>query len=367
MPGLFFLASELGPSGVARTLARIATALASRYRVAVGVLGSCGPPFADELVRAGVVPVPLPVRGPFDLGGLVRARRQVRAFGPDVLHAVGPAAVRLASFLAHPEAARRTPRPVIASAADDLGGGWKGWWGRPMLRGADVVIATGQAEAERYRHLGVPVERVEVIPPGVSSAVSPPDPLEFRKALEIPSHARLVMAAGGFDAAEGLRSAVWAFDVVRYIVPDAYLVLIGDGPERGRTERFARGLAFDDFRVRFAGPRSDVPDLLALAEVAWVTHCRGGVNLALEAMAAGRPIVAFRTPDLAEVIEDGVTGRLVPPGERVELAAVTAELLADPALAGRLGAAGQVQTAGRHSVAEMIDRYVRLYERTVGG
>jgi glycosyltransferase involved in cell wall biosynthesis len=236
-----------------------------------------------------------------------------------------------------------------------------------MLRGTDVVIATGQAEAERYRHLGVPVERVEVIPPGVSSATSPPDPLEFRKTLDIPSDARLIMAAGGFDAAAGLRSAAWAFDVVKYVAPDAHLVLFGDGPERNRTERFARGLAIDDYRVRFAGTRPDVAALFALAEVVWVTHCRGGVNLALEAMAAGRPVVAFRTPDLAEVIEDGVTGRLVPPEDRVELAATTAELLADPALAGRLGAAGQARTAGRHSVAEMIDRYARLYERTVDG
>lgn len=367
MPGIFFLASDLGTNGAAKALAPVVPALADRYRVAVGVLGKLGGPFDAALVEAGFPPVPLPVRGLFDVGGLREARKWVRAFGPHVLHTIGPAATRLAPLLTRTGAANWKTCPIIASAADDPGGGLRAWWTGKILRGADLVVATTRAEATRYGQLGVAVERIEVIPPGVLPAPPTPDPVAFRKALDIPAGGRLVIAAGGFDPAAGLRSAVWAFDVTRYTAPDVCLVLVGDGPERGRTEQFARGLAYDDYRVRFAGVRSDVSALLGSAEVVWVTHTRGGINLALEAMAAGRPVVAANTPDLAEVIEDGVTGRLVPPEDRIELAAVTRELLADPVLAGRLGAAARARVAERHAVSEMIGRYALLYERMAGG
>jgi glycosyltransferase involved in cell wall biosynthesis len=367
MPGIFFLASDLGPSGAAKALALVVPALADRYRVAVGVLGKPGGPFDAALVEAGFSPVPLPIRGLLDAGGLREARKWVRAFGPHALHAIGPTATRLAPLMTRTGAANGKPRPIIVSAADDPGGGLRGWWTHKILRGVARVVAATHAEAIRYGQLGVPAERVEVIPPGVPPAPPAPDPVAFRKALDIPNGARLVMAAGGFDATSGLRSAAWAFDVLKYPVPDVYLVLVGDGPERIRTERFARSLALDDYRVRFAGVRSDVPALLGLAEVVWVTHARGGINFALEAMAAGKPVVAADTPDLAEVIEDGVTGRLVPPEDRIRLAAMTSELLADPVLAGQFGAAGRARAAERHSVSEMTDRYALLYERTVGG
>jgi glycosyltransferase involved in cell wall biosynthesis len=365
MPGLFFLASDLGPSGAAKMLTLVVPALADRYRVAVGVLRRPVGPFDAALVEAGFPPVPLPVRGPLDVGGLREARKWVRAFRPRVLHAIGPAAVRLAPFLTR--AANGKACPIIASAADRPGDGLRGWWARRILRGAKRVVAATRSEAVRYERLGVVADRIELIAPGVPAAPPPLDPVALRKALDIPAGTRLVIAAGGFDTVAGVRSAVWAFDVVRYVAPDVYLVLVGDGPERDRSERFARALGFDDYRVRVAGMRPDVPALLGLAEVVWVTHVRGGVNLALEAMAAGRPVVALRTPDVAEVVEDGVTGRLMPPEDRVGLAAATGELLADPASAGRLGAAGRARAAVRHSVSEMTDRYARLYERTAGG
>jgi glycosyltransferase involved in cell wall biosynthesis len=287
--------------------------------------------------------------------GFRKLRAALLRFAPDVLHAVGPEAARFARLLMR-------PAKVVASNVEQAG-----WFMRRALRSADCVVAATHAEAARYHTFGVPRERTVVIPPGVPAAPPPPDAVAFRRSRDIPDSSQLVLAAGRFDANAGLRSAVWAFDVLKYVAPNLYLVLVGAGSERERLERFARSLGSDDYRVRFTGWRDDLPALFGLAEVVWVTHERGGVNTALQALAAGRPVIAARTPELAEVIEDGVTGHLVEPADRVGLAGITKELLNDPATTRQLGDAGRERAVKQHSVEAMIGRYAELYEELASG
>lgn len=291
----------------------------------------------------------------FHLRTVTAFRALVRRVEPDLIHTDGPAAVRVGHLLTRFAFSRRRPK-LVASTTAEAG---DNWLTRCGLRGADLVVARSNAEAERYYSLGVSRDRVTRIPFGVARAGTP-DPIAFRRSLDIPQSGRLVIAAGRFDAASALKSAVWAFDVVKYAAPDLYLVLVGDGPERERLARFAWALGFDDYRVRFAAAR-DAAEVLGLGEVVWVTHTRGGVELALAAMAAGRPVVAANTPDLAEVVEDGVTGRLVAPADRVRLAAVTNELLEEPDLAQALGDAGKGRVAERFPAAEVGKRFADAY------
>jgi glycosyltransferase involved in cell wall biosynthesis len=300
------------------------------------------------------------------LGIVTDCRWLLGAARPEVLHADGPGAVRFAYALSRllPPARRFK---LVTSGASRTDRGLTGWLTRRGLRAADRVVARTAAEADRYAAAGVPADRLTVVPFGVPPAPPPPDPVAFRRSLAIPESGRLILAAGRFRPTDGLKAAVWAFDVIKYAAPDLYLVLVGDGPERDRLERFGKALGFDDYRVRFAGERADRPAVIGLAEVVWVTHDRGGTAAALEAMAAGRPVVAVRTPDLAEVVEDGVTGRLIPPGDRVRLAAVTHELLERPADAAALGAAGRDRAVRGFSAPAMVDRFARLYDGLLSG
>jgi glycosyltransferase involved in cell wall biosynthesis len=371
MPRLLYLTPDLGPTGPGKLASQLVSALPrDRYPTVVGCLTPPSGPHEKSKV-GGLTEVPFHLRHPLwhlvNLIGRGLRLQVVRGYTPDVIHAFGPAAVRAAWPILLPGIGPRGRPRLVASGVGRATDGLEGWLTCRALRVADRVVAAVRAEADSYARAGVPAERVEVIPPGVLPTPLPPDPVAFRTALDIPANGRLVIAAGRFDAAGGMRSAVWAFDVVRYVVPDLYLVLVGDGPERGAVERFAHGVAFDDYRVRFAGPRADLPAHFALAEVAWVAYDHGGVTAALEAMAVGRPVVAFGTPELAEVVEDGVTGRLVPPTDRVGLAAVTNELLDDPGLARRLAVAAQARARERFGVAEMAERYASLYDRLVRG
>jgi glycosyltransferase involved in cell wall biosynthesis len=98
-----------------------------------------------------------------------------------------------------------------------------------------------------------------------------------------------------------------------------------------------------------------------LACAVLITHTQGGVEEALEAMAAGKPVVGWHTPELAEIVDDGVTGFLVPVGDRTALAARTRKLLDEPDVASHMGEAGRARIAGRFSVGRMIEQHVRLY------
>lgn len=325
------------------------------------MLGRATSPAAVALRDQGVPVHALRLRHWLDVSGMRQIRHVIGAANPTVVHAWGPAAVRVSRLVtrATPDGGN-TPR-LVASAADVPGSGPSGWATGRRLRRADRVVAATWAEANRYRRLGVAAERLTRISPAVALPRATPDPVAFRRELGLPPGSRLIMTAGRIEPSAGMKAAVWGFDMLRYEAPDLHLVIFGDGPDRAGLEAFGRALAFDDFRVVFAGCRSDLPAVLGLAEVVWVPRDRGGVTLAIEAMAAGRPVVGWQTPELTEVIEPGVTGFLAPIGERAMLSELTHPLIHTPGLGTQIGAAGHARAAERFGVARQVEHFARLY------
>jgi glycosyltransferase involved in cell wall biosynthesis len=137
----------------------------------------------------------------------------------------------------------------------------------------------------------------------------------------------------------------------------ATLVIVGDGPERPALERLTAELGIGDC-VRFLGQRSDVPDLLPLFDVvalaSFTIECFP--YAILEAMAAARPVVVTAVGGLPEMVEDGVTGFLVPPQAPMAMAAALAELLRDADRAARLGVAGRDRLARRWPFADIVSK-----------
>jgi glycosyltransferase involved in cell wall biosynthesis len=153
------------------------------------------------------------------------------------------------------------------------------------------------------------------------------------------------------------------------------VVIVGDGPERGRLEALARELGLDT-RVRFSG-RVSAAELERSYRAARVfvlpavVDRRGdteglGVVL-LEAMSYGVPVVASRTGGITDIVEDGTNGILVEPGDPDALAAALERLARDPVLASRLGEAGRRTVEGRFSWDAIAERWEQLYRSLAGG
>ena len=364
MLNVLHIISRLGAGGAAKQLGLLTPVLPrDKFRVEVCVLSPASGPIADDLRRASIPLHAVRLRHALDVSALGKVRAVAAALRPAVVH-VWDAPSLLASRAAAPGGGD-SPR-LVASNCTDLGGGLSKWFAGRRLRAADRVLPASRADGERYVRRGVRVEALT----RVTLAVAPPpdtaDCAAFRNAIGVPPDARLIFAGGTLDAASGVKDTIWAFDMLRFESPDLFLVVFGNGPDRGKLEDLARSLGRGDDRVRFAGHRDSLAAFMGHAAAVWVTPRAGGSNLALEAMAAGRPVVGFPSPELAEVVCEGETGFIVPAGDRVRLAAKTRPLLDDPAFAAKIGEAGRARAVELYGVGRAAEQLARVYREVAG-
>jgi glycosyltransferase involved in cell wall biosynthesis len=365
---VLFVIPSLGPGGAAKQLTLLAPGLPrDRFQGHVCALGQAGP-FAVPLEEAGLAVTTLGWARRFDLRPVLALRHLVREFDPDVIHAWGTPALWTARLAAGRGGRHgRTRRRVVVSAALPPAGGGRGvgWLNRWLLRCADRVVAQGPTEAGRCRHLGLSDDQLAVVAPAVATLSVPAPQGDPRRSLGLPEGCRLVVCAGPLEPRKGFGDALWAFEILRYVAPDLHLMIVGDGSDRRKLEAAAR--IGKSNQIHFLGTQPDAAELLALGDVVWIPSlAEGGVNVALEAMAATRPVVASRLPGLAEVILDGTTGCLVARGDRAALARQTWLLLGDADRRRRLGEAGRLRATGSFGVAALRRRFSDLYESLAG-
>ena len=336
------------------------------FQVSLAILGQATSAELEQLKQTGTAHALVPVRHSLDVRGRRGLRRFFHELHPDILHTWGAYAACMASSTRCRGDMASAARFVVSQAAQ-TGGGLGGWLAARQIRRADRVIPQTRADGERYRRLGVTAEQLTLIGPAAVTLSHESNRETIYQECGVPTSARLVVSAGPSEGRVGPRDAIIAFDMLRYDAKDLYLLIQGAGTEEAALERFGRSLAFDDFRVRFLQCTSRGPSVINLGAVVLATSPRSAVDVALAAMAAGKPVVGWATADLAEIVEDKVSGLLVPVGDRTGLAAAVRSLLDNPAYARRIGEAGRTRASERFSMSRMVEQYTRLYLELAGG
>ena len=230
-----------------------------------------------------------------------------------------------------------------------------------MRRSRAVAAVSGATRQLFLDALHLSPDAITVVHNGI---VPPPpgDPAAVRRELGLAEREILIVSVGNLYPVKGhvvLLEALVEL-AARTDLPPWRMALAGRGRETERLKQFAaeHGLT----RVHFLGHRSDVPDILAAANVWVMPSLSEGLPLALlEAMSAGKAIAASAVGGIPEVIVSERDGLLVPPRDPPALAAALGRLIASPELRARLGHAAQQRATSQFSVARMTDDYERLY------
>lgn len=323
----------------------------------------------EELEAAGVSVISLDMRpGIPDPRALIRLSRIIRRSKPHVLH----------SHMVHANLLARSsrvlgPTPVLISTAHNVverhspgvGRGWKEIAYRVTDPLCDLTTNISHAGVDRYVALNAaPAQKIRRIPNGIDLTLFAPNP-------EARAHARdqlslgdrlVLLAVGRFETQKDHSSMLKAFSRFVRDHPKSVLLLVGQGPLEDSIREEVRELGLGD-SVRFLGIRNDVSALMNAADVYVMSSRWEGLPIVLlEASAAGLPIVATDVGGNAEVVDDGVSGFLVP-AERPERLAEALDRVAamSERERERLGTAGRERTANEYGIEQVVDVWESIY------
>jgi glycosyltransferase involved in cell wall biosynthesis len=262
----------------------------------------------------------------------------------------------LASVLAHV--------PIVIATMQQY---MKPPWGRTVYlqhrlveKFIDRYIAVSDAVAQQLRKtFHVPAYKIHVIHNSIPiDRFNCTASQAFKAKLNLGSERQVVLTVARLDPQKGYSYLLEAIQHVH----DAIFVIAGDGPEKTALEVQADKLGIDD-RVIFLGYRQDIPELLAGCDLFVLPSLYEGLPLSiLEAMAAGKAVVATAVGGTPEAVLDGETGLLVPPSDPVALARAIREILSNPSLLRKMGATGRERVVREFSSATMVHRISHLYE-----
>jgi glycosyltransferase involved in cell wall biosynthesis len=337
--------------------------IAGLNRAGVGNLLVCLPGHPLAATAAPVSVLPLACAGDHDLGFYRRLRRLIRQQAPDLVHVHS----RRGADLWGGRAARAEGVPAVLTRRVESRE--PAAWLRYKLDPYPAVAAISSAVANELAAAGVPAGRVHRIASAVDTECFRPDPAARGRLLErfeLPPEALIAGAAAQLIARKGLASLVPLAARLSAAEPRLRLLLFGRGPEAARLGRLIRAAGLQR-QVRLCGFVADWPALLPGLDLLLHPARREGLgSVILEAMSAGVPVVAAAAGGIPDLIEDGVSGRLLALAAADAWQAALLALLRDPPGRQALAAAARQRIAERFTIERMTERYLELYRDVLG-
>lgn len=357
-----------GVSGSENHLLTLASHLDhSRYRLTFCLLVEREPDlsaYIATLEAIGVEVVRFPIRADLDPLLLWRLVRFLRVQRPDVVHThlihgdlYGTLAARLAGV----------PHVVSTKHNDDAfrQRGFYAWLDRALARYQNQIITISHHLRRFYVEVeGLPADKISTIHYGLDPGAflqRVGEGADVRAELGMPADVPLVGVVGRLTEQKGHAYLLDAFAEVIQALPSAHLLVVGDGELRPALEQQAARLGLQD-SVTFTGRREDVPRIMMALDVLVMPSLWEGFGLVLlEAMAAGKPVVASRVSAIPEIVVEGETGLLVPPADPKALAQALLVILVDPTRAVGMGHRGRARLEQEFTIGKIIESTNQVY------
>jgi glycosyltransferase involved in cell wall biosynthesis len=321
--------------------------------------------YAQELSRAGVQVDVLGKRFRFDPLTCFRLRERLHQLQPDIIQSFLFSAN---SYVRLPGIAPNSSKVIVSERCVDS---WKSGWqlkaDRWLSGRISAMTANSESVAEFYAtNAGVPRDLMTVIPNGQpvpSHAAAQPNGPTLREEIGLAADARVVGFVGRLAPQKCLADLVWAIQLLYQVIDNAYLVLVGDGPVRDQLAELARSFDCRD-RVIFLGHRTDAAALTKQFDAFCLASSFEGMsNSLMEAMAANVPVVVSDIPSNQELVQHEQTGLVFPHGDGAAMMKSLKRVLEDTELAEKMGRAALKLITERHSVEQMVQRHIDLYQK----
>ena len=331
-------------------------------------------PLWNSFIDEGLSLAPISFPGPFCPRTLLQLRRLFHDNNFDIVHIMG----LRADFHTHIAARLCCPRPIIVSTIAMLAHGYdvhpwrrqayewvEGW----TTRKTDLLITDSDHTRQGLlREYSLPEAGVQTIRIGTSltSKLEAADGDMVRRDWDI-SSGPLVASLGRLVEQKGHDVFLQAFALLREKIPSAQAVVVGDGPLKVVLEEMASRSDMGG-KAQVFPSRNDLVNVLAAANILVIASRSESMPLLLyDAMAMARPIVATAVGGIPEVLEDGVTGILVPQESPHDLAIAMERLLSNPTMATKLAQQARITAMERYSTDHCVQEIQQAYQRLLGG
>ena len=320
-------------------------------------------PRSAQLRDAGIPVTVIGKRFKADPSAFFRLRRELKRLQPQIVHTWLFAANSFGRVAAK---AAKVPRIIASERCVDP---WKTsahfLVDRKLATFTETITTNSEGVRDFYASHGISQDKFTLIPNGIEPvADSPLSRDEAFDLLGVDPNRKLIMAVGRLWPQKRYRDLIWSAELLGTLREDTTLAIVGDGPQKGELLRHRDAVTIPD-HVRFCGQRDDVTRLLPHADAYWIgSEYEGQSNSVIEAMQAGLPVIASNIAGNRDLVIDQQTGRLVKLGDTADFARQTNEILDNEDEARRLGSNARDRIASEFTVAKMVDKHAKLYERT---
>lgn len=239
----------------------------------------------------------------------------------------------------------------------------RSWFTRHKYLSVAKVVCISRSIESQLAAWGVPPDRLTCVPDAIPLPNNRPDRNALRARLQLSDDEPVVGCIGALTEEKDHATLIRAARELHASNPRARVVIIGDGPLKADLQRLRDELGLGEV-VSFAGFVPEAQSLICAFDAFVLSSRAEGLgSIVLDAFAAGVPVVATAVGGIPELVNDGVTGLLVPPGNPPHLAAALARLLEGTSLRQRLAAAAREMVERDFTVSRMADRYRAVYEQ----